>query len=139
MVLYSGHDVVYTRAVALHHHRSWLTDEASPGFAAQKRQQEKWLDLYLRKYAGFGATDRTWHRKKRIWQKLHKKLGKLRPPESARPLLGGLYRDWKNAFACRHVALLDPWLSIGRDFHLRQHVPRHKLPPTLPTDPQPTE
>ena len=63
---------------------------------------------------------------------IHKRLARLRDPSSATPLLGGLYRDWKNAFASRHIALLDPWLSIGRDFHLRQHVPRRKLPPALP-------
>src|SRR5882672_7795418 len=80
MLLYAGHDVVYTKAVALHHHRTWLTDETSPGYAAQKRQQEKWIDLYRRKYQGFGDTDRRWQRKKRVWKKLHKRFGRLREP-----------------------------------------------------------
>ena len=139
MVLYSGHDIVYTRMVALHHHRTWITDENHPSYASQKRQQERWLELYRRKYAGFGADDQNWHRKKWAWRVIHKRLARLRDPSSATPLLGGLYRDWKNAFASRHIALLDPWFSIGRDFHLRQHVPRRKLPPALPVDPAPAE
>jgi len=139
MVLYSGHDVVYTKPVALHHHRSWLVDETHPAFAAQKARQERWIELYRRKYSGFGGADRNWRRKKRAWHRLHKVLAKIRPPHSATPILGGLYRDWKNAFACRYIALLDPWLSIGRDYHLRQHVPPSQLPARLPHDPLPVE
>ncbi len=139
MVLYSGHDVVYTKAVAVHHHRGWETDETSPLFAAQKLQQQRGIELYDRKYAGFGANDQGWQRKKRIWRKLHKGFARLRHPHSASPFLGGLHRDWKNAFTARHVAIVDPWLSVGRDFHLRQHVPRHHLPRTLPPDPRPME
>jgi glycosyltransferase involved in cell wall biosynthesis len=139
MVLYSGHDVVYTRAVALHHHRTWLTDESDHRYAAQKRQQEKWVELYRRKYEGFGATDMTWRRKKWFWSRLRRTIARFSPPDSTTPFLGGLYRDWQNAFSCRHIPLLDPWRTIGCDFHLRQHVPRHQLPRTLPSDPEPTE
>ena len=135
-VLYGGHDIVYTRAVALLHHRDWPTEPGAPGHEALSRQQARSLELYRRKYAGFGADDRAWRVKRRAWAWLKRRLGRRYDENSDRPRLGGLWRDWNNAFLSRHISPLDPWLSLGREFHLRQHVPRRRLPAALPADPE---
>ena len=134
-VLYSGHDVVYTKEVALHHYREWATDTASPAYAALQAHHKKSLDLYRQKYGGFGEGDRVWEVKKQLWAKLRARLGARYQVNSPEPRLGGLYRDWNNALSSRHISPLDPWLSLGSDFHLRQRVARKHLPAELPADP----
>jgi hypothetical protein len=118
----------------LHHYREWATDKDSPAYAALQAHHKKSLDLYQRKYSGFGEGDRFWEWKKQFWTKLRTRLGKRYQLNSPAPRLGGLYRDWNNAFMSRHISPLDPWLSRGRDFHLRQHVRRGSLPAELPAD-----
>ena len=134
-VLFSGHDIVYTRPVALHHYRDWPTDEASPEHAALAAQHKRSLDLYRAKYAGLGGDERAWRAKRRWWAWFKKKLRGRYDENSLKPVLGGLPRDWNNAFLGRYISLADPWLSLGRDFHLRQHVPPAHRPPELPEEP----
>jgi GT2 family glycosyltransferase len=131
-VLYSGWDVVYTRQVALHHYRDWPTDEASPEHAALAKVHERSLQLYRAKYAGIGQDDAFWKRKRRFWAWFKKRLRGRYDENSTRPVLGGLWRDWNNAFLARHVSVIDPWISLGRDYHLRQHA--RTIQP-LPADP----
>ncbi len=134
-VLYGGWDIVYTRPVALHHYRDWPTDKATPEHAALARVHERSLRLYRDKYAGFGADDGGWRAKRRVWAWLKARLGRAYDENSLQPRFGGLWRDWNNAFLARHIGVLDPWLSAGEDFHLRQHVRRSQRPAALPPDP----
>ena len=127
-VLYGGHDVVYTRPVALHHFRDWPTDEATPEHAALARQHERSLRLYRDKYAGFASGDGVWKAKRALWSALKRRLGRRYDENALQPRLGGLWRDWNNAFLARHVSPIDPWISAGRDFHLRQRARRRPLP-----------
>ena len=133
-VLYGGHDIVYTRQVALYHYRDWPTDEGTPEHAALAEVHARSLELYRRKYAGFGQDDAGWRAKRRFWAWLKKRLRGRYDENATKPVLGGLWRDWNNAFLARHIRLLDPWLSAGSDFHLRQHVASHRRP-ALPPDP----
>ena len=135
-VLYGGHDIVYTRQVALLHHRDWPTEPGTREHVALAAQQARSLELYRRKYAGFGEADAGWRRKRRFWAWLKRRLGRRYDENSERRVLGGLWRDWNNALLARHISPLDPWLSTGRDHHLRQHVARRRLPAALPPDPQ---
>ena len=135
-VLYSGWDVVYTRPVALLHYRDWATTEGTPEQAALARAHERSLRLYREKYAGFGDGDEAWRVKKRFWAWFKKRLRGGYDENSLKPRLGGLWRDWNNAFLARHISPIDPWLSLGRDYHLRQHVPPGQRPAVLPDDPR---
>ena len=117
----------------LHHFRDWPTDEATPAHAALASQHERSLRLYRKKYAGFGERDGLWRWKRQLWAWLRRRLGRRYDENSLRPRLGGLWRDWNNAFLARHISPIDPWLSMGRDFHLRQSVRRRPLP----EDPKP--
>ena len=138
-VLYGGRDIVYTRPVALHHYRDWPTDAATPEHAALARQHERSLRLYREKYAGFGEGDAIWKAKRALWLAFKRRLGRRYDENSLRPQLGGLWRDWNNALLARHISPIDPWLSAGRDFHLRQHVGRRGRPASLPGDPAPDD
>ncbi|MEI9964330.1 MAG: glycosyltransferase family A protein [Caulobacteraceae bacterium] len=73
-----------------------------------------------------------WRARRRFWAWLKKRLRGRYDENSLRPVLGGLWRDWNNVFLSRHIGLFDPWLSLGRDWHLRQRAPRRPLPPDPP-------
>jgi GT2 family glycosyltransferase len=127
-VLYGGTDIVYTRPIALQHYRDWPTDESTAEHAALAAVHERSLTLYAEKYAGFGADDGFWKAKRRFWARFKKRLRGRYDENSLTPVLGGLWRDWNNAFLARHVSVLDPWLSFGKDHHLRQHASRRDVP-----------
>lgn len=133
-VLYSGQDVVYTKQVAIHHFREWATDPHTPEGAAHKRRLERSLRMYREKYRGFGEGDRLWALKRRWWARCLAKLGPRFQIHSPRPVLGALPRDWNNIFKSRHISVLDPLLSLGKPFHLRQRVRRGQCPAKLPPD-----
>jgi GT2 family glycosyltransferase len=134
-VLYSGRDIVYTRPIALHHYRDWPVTEGTPEHAALARHHALSLDLYRRKWGGLDDGDDAWKAKRRFWAWFKKRLRGRYDENSTQPHLGGLWRDWNNVFLARHIGLLDPWLTAGRDYHLRQHVPGLKRPARLPADP----
>lgn len=133
-VLYAGHDIVYTREVAIQHYRDWALDPNTEAGAALKAHHEKSLRLYQRKYGGLQAHDDFLAWKKRLWTRMAKRLGKKLAHNSHEPWMGGLPRDWYNALHSRYIHPLDPWLTRGRPFHLRQHVPSLELPDRPPTD-----
>lgn len=133
-VLYAGHDIVYTQPVAIHHYRDWALDPNTEAGAALKAHHQKSLRLYEKKYGAFTGADPAWASKKRFWAKLKQRLGARFAANSSAPWMGGVPRDWNNAFQGRYIHPLDPILYRGRPFHLRQHVPGHDLPTTSPSD-----
>jgi GT2 family glycosyltransferase len=133
-VLYAGHDIVYTRQVALHHYRDWPTREGTPEHAELARHHALSLELYRRKWGGMAEGDGFWRGKRRFWAWFKKRLRGRYDENSTRPVLGGLWRDWNNVFLARHIRLADPLLSAGRDHHLRQRAAPRPLPPD-PTPP----
>jgi len=133
-VLYSGHDIAYTRQVALHHYRDWAMEEGTAANAALMAAHERSLRLYRDKYGSFAARDGAWRAKRRFWSWLKKRLRGRYVENSTKPVLGGLWRDWNNVFLARHISLLDPWLSLGRDYHLVQRARPRALPPDPPAD-----
>lgn len=133
-VLYAGHDIVYTKDVAIHHYRDWALDPNTEAGAALKAHHQKSLRLYEKKYGEFTQPDEAWARKKQLWARIKQKLGARFKPNSGEAWMGGVPRDWNNAFNSRYINPLDPLLSRGRPFHLRQHIASHQLPATPPTD-----
>ncbi len=133
-VLYSGHDIAYTRQVALHHYREWAMEEGTAANAELMAVHERSLRLYHDKYGDFAARDGAWRAKRRFWAWLKKRLRGRYDENSAKPVLGGLWRDWNNVFLSRHISLLDPWLNLRRDHHLVQRAAARPLPPDPPID-----
>lgn len=135
-VLFSGHDVVYTRPVALHHYRNWSTDRSSLEYQALAEKQARSLRLYAVKYSPWLRDGSLWHRAKRTlltWVK--KRSGNPQLIHSGKPFMGSLPRDWFNVLNGRFISIFDSLLCAGQDFHLRQRCPYRLLPEMLPEDP----
>ena len=123
-VLFTGHDVVYTLSVAIHHYRDWSTDRSSPEYQALRDHHRKFMELYTAKYGGYGRLDLYWHAKRAVWWLIRKALGHRYSIHSTRQVLGHNARDWNNILAGRHISLLDGWRHRGKPYHLRQHCNR---------------
>jgi GT2 family glycosyltransferase len=132
-VLYAGKDVVYTRAVAIHHYRNWPADRNTPEWAALQQQHRKSESLYAAKYGDFGRYDLFYWLRRASWKAARDALGPKFSLNSHKEFNGLLARDWHNTIASRHVSLLDPWLTRGKPYHLRQSARPRRLPP----DPDP--
>lgn len=136
-VLLSGHDIVYTRAVAVRHARNWSSDRSSAEFTRIMERQRQYLNLYRRKYAAFDRPAPTWQAKKAVWAWLRRFSWLDARMNSAEKWLGLLPRDWHNVFSARYISLFDPIACWRRPYHLRQRVPRRLQPRVLPADPSP--
>lgn len=133
-VLHAGHDIVYTREVAIQHHRSWETDPGSRGFAALQDHHRKFRRLYDAKYGHLGRLDLVWHAKRGIWWLIRQVLGKAYSIDDPRSFLGYVVRDWNNLFASRHISLFDSIRSHGKTYYLRQHCRWYKRDPSVLSD-----
>lgn len=134
-VLFLGRDVVYTRAVTIHHYRNWPTDPDTPEWRALRQHHSKADQLYAAKYDRFARHDLIWQTRRVGWKLAREALGRGFQINSGEKIAGLLQRDWHNTFAARHVSLLDPLLSAGKAYHLRQSVSPLARPMRLPPDP----
>ena len=115
-VLYAGHDIVYTKDIAILHYRDWGESEV---LHAQFEKQDRYKALY-------------WEKHVHVWSKqgLNRSLvlvagGVKRFVRLSSRLVGSAwadrwYRDWYNIVWGRYISLLDPIRSMGREFHLLQ-------------------
>lgn len=115
-VLYAGHDIVYTKSVAILHWREWGESEI---LAAQMAKQEKYQALYREKYCdGHGsmpvarARIRAVSSVKRVLRVASKLIGSNRAEHWA--------RDWYNVVTGRYIRLSDPIRTLRKDYHLVQ-------------------
>jgi GT2 family glycosyltransferase len=136
-VLFSGHSVVYTREVAIHHYRNWSPDTSSEEHARKMERQRVYLDLYRRKYAGCSRGGFAWRIKSAFWRCLQAALGAKVSLESTQRFLGLIPRDWRNVLMSRYVSVLDPLVSHGKPYYLVQYCPPRLRPKSLPADPAP--
>jgi len=136
-VLFSGRDVVYTREIAIHHYRNWPADKTTPEWAALQRHHEKSERLYLAKYGAMSRFDAFYWLRRAGWKAFRNAMGPRFKLNGAERFAGLLPRDWHNTIASRHISLLDPWLTRGRPYHLRQSVTPLARPLSLPPDPDP--
>lgn len=131
-VLLRGHDVVYTRAVAIHHYRAWTEDaERNAQF---RDKQRTYLDLYWKKYAQYAQPDVGWAAKRRLWTLLRAAF-RIKSINSYRFILGMIARDWSNILTGRYISLLDPLICLGKPYHLVQSCPASRRLHALPADP----
>jgi GT2 family glycosyltransferase len=133
-VLLSGHDIVYTRAVAIHHYRDWADDPKTERYAALKANQQRSLDLYVKKYGSLLGDDALWSRKQSFWKYVRTRLGPRYQPSSTKPFLGAIARDWNNMFMARFISPFDAMIHARKEYHLRQHIRTSQRPPHVPLD-----
>jgi GT2 family glycosyltransferase len=128
-VLFSGWDVTYTRAVGIHHYRSWADGSALSD--EQRARQQGYVKLYAAKWGPFAPPDPVWNARCLAWRAFQKVTGlSLNSP---RTILGLSSRDWCNVMTGRYINPLDPILTRGQPYHLVQRAPPRRRP--LPPDP----
>lgn len=133
-VLLQGLDVVYTREVAILHHRNWPADTNTPEFQRVMDKQKEAGAKYLQKFCGVFPPDGAWERKKAAWDRWKKRFPALAGINSHTPVHGRVPRDWHNVMMARFISLRELF-SRQDAYHLRQHLPKHLRPATLPADP----
>ena len=128
-VLFSGWDVAYTRAVAIHHYRAWA--DGSPASTEQRARQQGYVSLYAEKWGRYAPPNISLKARRLAWRGLQKLTGLS--VNSPRRVLGLSSRDWCNVLTARYVSLLDPFLTRNQPYHLVQRAPARRRP--LPPDP----
>jgi GT2 family glycosyltransferase len=115
-VLYAGHDIVYTKDIALLHWRNWGESEV---LRAQLEKQDRYKAIYWELYVHAGS-------KQGLCRSLTlvaggvKRFIRLSSRLVGSALLNRWSRDWYNIVLGRYISLLDPIRSMGREFHLLQ-------------------
>ena len=136
-VLLAGHDIVYTRPVAIYHYRLWETDKSKPEYWALRKKQERSRALYKAKYAKVMPLSPIWLAKNVVWRLIRDLLGARLNLNGVKPFLGHIPRDWGNYMTGRYISLFEAFQRKNKVYHLRQRAPRLFRPRTLPADPIP--
>ncbi|MDT4328983.1 glycosyltransferase [Methylomonas sp. MED-D] len=134
-VLFSGFDLVYTKAVSLHHFRNWNTDKSSSEYSAIREKNERARRLYLEKYRQFQFRSSGSQVKQNVKSIFKSRISNLKGGNGRSVKNSPITRDFMNILGGRFISVLDPLLSMGKTYHLRQHCPIQLLPNQLPVDP----
>ena len=134
-VLFSGHQIAYTRMIAVHHQRNWSQDRTSIEYSRQMEKQKIYQELYKQKYSAVVRGSLSWKGKKALWRLMQYMSIQLRTANSSQTFLGMISRDWHNIFMGRYISLLDPWHCHGKSYYLLQSYPLRQQHNALPTDP----
>ena len=133
-VLFSGHQIAYTRMIAVHHQRNWSPDRTSIEYSRQMEKQKIYQELYKQKYSSVVRGSLSWMGKKALWRFMQYISIQLRSANSSQMLLGMISRDWHNIFMGRYISLLDPWHCHGKAYYLLQSYPLRQHKNALPSD-----
>lgn len=114
-VLYSGHDIVYTKAVAILHSRDWGESNV---LRSQMAKQERYKAMYRERYCQGEGQSPVSQFSFRVAGAIKRVLARMSWLLGARAKSWA--RDWYNIILGRYISLLDPIRSAGREFHLLQ-------------------
>jgi GT2 family glycosyltransferase len=119
-VLFSGHSIVYTKKIAIHHYRDWGQAEA---LAAQMEKQKRYKALYMDKYGDMAPRGKLW-RLRRLSGFGIRKIGMKLAKRIDSRYIAHLSRDWFNILISRYIGIFDHLRHLGKDFHLYQSADR---------------
>lgn len=115
-VLYAGHDIVYTKNVAILHWRDWGESDVLRG---QLEKQDRYKALYLKKYFHAGSQRCPNRFLVLAMGGIKRFLGFI--PKYVRGSWADRWlRDWHNIVLGSYISLFDPVRSMGKEFHLLQ-------------------
>jgi len=122
-VLLAGYKVVYTKKVALHHYRNWSENPSSENYKWLKERHAVATRLYDEKYGSDNAQVNKIYRVKMAAARKVKPLMAHGPMAS---LLrhSSFMRTCINVFSGKYISLFDPFISIGKRYHLSQQIRR---------------
>ncbi len=135
-VLFSGHDIAYTKEIAIHHYRNWGPDQNSPEYHQMMEKQKKYQELYLEKYSQYSQGGWFWKLKKFAWLFIRRGLGVQKHFNSDKPIfLDLITRDWHNIMTSRYVRIIDPIWTRNKSYYLIQHCPPSLRPKSFKLEP----
>ena len=125
-VLFAGYDIVFTRDIALHHYRNWNSDEESAEAKDLRQKHERAHFIYNKIYGAKGQRTKSSTAPSAFWRLAKAVVGNTLGVSlnSRQVILGSLPRDYYNALYARYINPLDPILSCGLEWHLRQRCRR---------------
>lgn len=119
-VLFAGYKVVYSRKVALHHYRNWSEDPTSENYQWLRQRHEAAKVLYEERYGKLN------NQKLPVLYQMKTKVARRVKMAAARYLTGEYVRSSAAVRTCfivlssRYISILDPIITLGRDYHLVQ-------------------
>jgi GT2 family glycosyltransferase len=122
-VLYSGHDVVYTKSVAILHWRDWGESDV---LDAQMAKQDRYKALYREKYH-FDVAGLSTSRFKISFFSAIKRVFTLGAGLFGSTKALHWIRDWRNIFLGRYISPFDSIRSLGKEYHLLQRCDRETV------------
>ncbi|NEO16241.1 MULTISPECIES: glycosyltransferase [unclassified Moorena] len=135
-VLFSGHDIVYTKEIAIHHYRNWSSDPNTPEYAQMMERQKQYKALYAERYSKYAKAGWLWQLKKYLWALFRKGIGFDQHYNSDQPIFWNLIpRDWHNIMTSRYISITDPMTTQGKSYHLIQHCPGYLRPRSFQVEP----
>lgn len=120
-VLFAGYKVVYTKQVALHHYRNWSEDSTSDDYKWLQARHAAARKLYSETYGEHNVTrDLKYRLKSQVGRELKRIVSHSSLAATLRQ--SALVRDMFNVLSAKYINILDPFLSVGKDYHLVQQV-----------------
>lgn len=121
-VLLAGRAVAMTRAVCLHHDRSWAAPDTPEGAWLAERNR-RYKALYMRIYGSRFGPAPSWMLRRLVWKALREALPGMLNLDSGRPIGGRPVRDWHNMIAGRFISLRHELTHPETPVHLVQRCP----------------
>jgi GT2 family glycosyltransferase len=121
-VLFTGCGIAYTKAVVIHHYRSWAETSDPRGQQILREKHDRYYSLYNQKYASVLPKDSWWERKQAFWAANQVRIATSRLLTGPRSLYRSNERDWMNAFKGRFIRLGDARANAHKAFHLVQRL-----------------
>jgi len=125
-VLFAGYKIVYTKKVALHHYRNWSADPASDNYKWLNERHSAAKALYSQRYSNDALNpDILYFIKSKLAVGI-KRIGK-RFFSGSLLRRSSFLRTCINILSGRYISLLDPIMSIGKDYHLVQKMESNSI------------
>jgi GT2 family glycosyltransferase len=120
-VLFAGHKIVYTKKVALHHYRNWSENPESENFKWLQERHAAAKALYHKRYGSDSQhPDSICLFKSKVAKGLKQIAMYILPSSQYRR--SAFLRTCINILSGKYISLLDPLVSIGKDYHLVQKI-----------------
>lgn len=122
-VLFSGHAIVYTKKISIHHYRDWGEGAV---LASQMEKQKNFQKLYKEKYGSIADFGHYW-KMRRFFGKAVRKFGMRLAKRMQSNWVAEISRDWYNVLSARFISIFDHLKHISKNYHLKQKINVSKL------------
>jgi len=123
-ILFEGYKIVYTKKIALLHHRNWNEDKESEDTKRLNEKHKRYYALYEKKYSPYselwnnGISITNINRRIKRYLVNGKKVKLINQKK--------LTRDIYNIVNAKYISLLDIVLNLGKKYHLVQSISKRE-------------